>query len=89
MEGNIDVNSMFVNKDNLLPLIKKNFDKNLDLSLDIDGVDYWIIQNLPDKISKIFIAEYNANFGPHLEFTVPYEENFNRTKFHYVIGGCH
>ena len=51
--------------------------------MDIDGVDYWIIQNLPDKISKIFIAEYNANFGPHLEVTVPYEENFNRTKFHY------
>ena len=35
------------------------------------------------KISKIFIAEYNANFGPQLEVTVPYDENFDRTNFHY------
>lgn len=83
--GNIDVVSLFVNKNNLLTTLKeKNFDKDLDLfSLDIDGVDYWIIESLPNKISKIFIAEYNANFGPQLEVTVPYNENFDRTNFHY------
>ena len=36
-----------------------------------------------NKISKIFIAEYNPYFGPDLEITVPYIKNFNRTNYHY------
>lgn len=84
--GNIRVVPLFVNKENLnQTLIKNDSMDDIDLfSMDIDGVDYWIIKELPNRISKIFIAEYNANFGPDIEVTVPYDENFNRTKHHYT-----
>ena len=65
-------------------LEKNNFNKNIDLfSIDIDGIDYWIINKLPKKISKIFIAEFNPLFGPNLEITVPNIEDFERTKYHF------
>ena len=37
---------------------------------------------MPDDISKVIVAEYNPYFGPELEITVPYSENFNRTNYH-------
>ena len=52
-------------------------------SIDIDGIDYWVIKKLPEKISKIFIAEYNPVFGPDLEITIPNINNFDRTNYHY------
>ena len=33
---------------------------NLDIfSLDIDGIDYWILKELPKDFSKIAIVEFN------------------------------
>ena len=74
-----------VTSSNIIPILKdNNFLDNIDLfSIDIDGVDYWIIKELPNKISKIFVAEFNPLFGPNLEITVPNIENFNRTKYHF------
>ena len=61
-----------------------NFENNLDLfSLDIDGIDYWVMKELPDNLSKIIITEYNAIFGANFEVTVPNINNFDRTKYHY------
>jgi hypothetical protein len=61
-----------------------NFDKDLDLfSLDIDGIDYWIIKQLPKNFSKIAIIEYNSNFGSNTKITVPNIENFDRTSYHF------
>lgn len=83
--GNIKVIPLFVDRQNLNDVLRvSNFYKELDLfSIDVDGVDYWLIEKLPEKISKIFIAEYNANFGDKLEVTVPYIKNFNRTRYHF------
>jgi hypothetical protein len=83
--GNIKIISLFVDKENLIDTLKKNDSlEKIDLfSMDVDGVDYWLIKELPDKISKIFIAEYNANFGPNLEVSVPYIKDFDRTIYHY------
>ena len=53
-------------------LIENKFDKDLDLfSLDIDGVDYWILKEFKNKFAKIAVIEFNPNFGPDLEITVP------------------
>ena len=81
----LKIHNDYINKENILEILKKNnFEKNMDLfSIDIDGIDYWIIKELPKKISKIFIAEYNPFFGPKAEVTVPYKKNFNRTNYHY------
>ncbi len=65
-------------------LEKNDFDDKIDLfSIDIDGIDYWVIKELKKNISKIFVAEYNPYFGPDLEITVPYIKNFHRTSYHY------
>ena len=42
-----------------------------------------IIEKIPNNISKIFIAEYNPNFGYNKKITVPYINKFNRTEYHY------
>lgn len=84
-KGRIKLIKEWVDSENINLILKNNnFFKDLDIfSLDIDGVDYWVIDSLPGKISKIFIAEYNPFFGPDLEITVPNIKNFNRTNYHY------
>ena len=84
-KGNLKIYNNFIEPESIVEILKKNnFDKDLDLfSIDIDGLDYWVIKELPNKISKIFIAEYNPYFGPDLEITVPNIKNFNRTNYHY------
>ena len=58
--------------------------RDLDLfSLDIDGIDYWILNKLPNNFSKIAIIEYNPVFGWDMEVSVLNIDNFDRTKYHY------
>ena len=85
INNKLSIYNGFINKDNILEILKNyNFDKNIDLfSIDIDGIDYWIIKELPKKLSKIFVAEYNPFFGPKAEVTVPYIKNFSRIDYHY------
>ncbi len=83
--GDLKIIENYVSDKNVLDLLEKNnFINDVDLfSLDVDGVDYWILQKLPQNFSKIAIIEFNANFGEELEVTVPNLEKFNRTKYHY------
>ena len=63
---------------------EKNILEKLDLfSLDIDGIDYWILKKLPKNFSKIAIIEYNPTFGVEKNITVPNIDNFNRTVYHH------
>lgn len=84
-KGNLVALKETVNSKNINTILEKNnFNKNIDLfSIDIDGIDYWVVEKLPEKISKIFVAEYNPLYGADLEITVPNFDNFNRTKQHY------
>ena len=83
--NNLVIINTFVTPDNINSLLDENkYNSNIDLfSLDIDGIDYWIIKKIKKNISKIFIAEYNPFFGPELEITVPNINNFHRTSYHY------
>lgn len=84
-KGDLTIIEKTITSSNICEILKfKNFDKNLDLfSLDIDGIDYWVMKKLPDDLSKIVITEYNATFGADLEITVPNKDNFNRTEYHH------
>ncbi len=84
-KNNLTVINKFATPKNINSLLDdNNFQNNIDLfSIDIDGIDYWIIKKLKKNISKIFIAEYNPYFGPELEITVPNINNFDRTSYHY------
>ena len=81
----LQVEQNFVNKENINVLIDKHFkNKNIDIfSIDIDGIDYWIINELPNDKYKIIVSEYNPYFGPDIEVTVPYSENFLRSEYHF------
>ncbi len=77
IEKNIDTK-------NINEIIANNCDFNIDLfSIDIDGIDYWIIDKLDLSNVKIFIAEYNPIYGADMEVTVPNLKNFNRKDYHY------
>jgi hypothetical protein len=54
------------------------------LSLDIDGMDYWVAKSVLDSgvLPKIIVVEYNSTFGPDAAVTVPYSKSFDRTTAH-------
>jgi hypothetical protein len=84
-KGALTILNTIVNKENINEILSKNnFINELDLlSIDLDGNDYWIVNELPNKFSKIAIIEYNSIFGSSAEITVPYDKNFNRYNYHF------
>ncbi len=88
-KNKIIIHNDYIDAENIIELLSKySFDKNLDLfSLDIDGIDYWVLKSLPHKISKIFVAEYNPFFGEKYEITTPYIKKFDRFQYHHT-GFC-
>jgi len=48
------------------------------LSIDVDGIDYWLWECIDACVPDIVIAEYNASFGPERCLTVPYDPDFAR-----------
>ena len=84
-KGHLEIIEEQVSSKNILELINsKNFFESLDIfSLDIDGIDYWILNELPKNFSKIVIVEYNSVFGREKSVTVPNIDSFNRTDYHY------
>lgn len=55
------------------------------LSIDIDGVDYWIWKAIDAVRPVIVVAEYNSLFGPVAKVSVPYDPAFVRSKAHYSM----
>ena len=83
-KGDLNVIEEMITSENIDDILKTSLNFELDIfSIDIDGIDYWIIEKLPKNISKIFIAEYNSNFGHELCISVPNINDFNRTKYHH------
>ena len=83
-KGDLKILEESVNPENIEKLITNNCHFEIDLfSIDIDGVDYWVINKIKRNISKIFIAEYNSVFGDEFDISVPNIKNFNREKYHH------
>lgn len=80
----LNVHNYQVNQKNINKIIKIINLRSIGLlSLDIDGIDYWIWKEINELKPIIFVCEFNSTFGTKSEITVPYKKNFNRTKFHY------
>lgn len=74
----------FVNTDNINDLIATRFKGEIGLlHIDIDGNDYWLWKAITIVSPIIVIMEYNSVFGIHRPITVPYDEDFDRTKKHH------
>jgi len=52
------------------------------VSFDIDGNDYWVVDNATLKQAKIVVVEYNPIFGPEFAVSVPRDDNFDRVVKH-------
>jgi len=85
-QNNIKIHNDYINSLNINKILKKySFDENLDIfSLDIDGIDYWILKEIKPKVSKIFIVEYNPYFGPTKNISAPNIEKYDRFKYHHT-----
>ena len=90
--GGLVVLEKRVNASNINKILRdQNFNIDIDIfSIDIDGIDYWVLKSLPINFSKIVVAEYNPYFGDKLNITVPNLEDFDRNKYHYseLCFGC-
>jgi hypothetical protein len=81
----VKVLNLFVHKDNIHELLDELITKSPDVfSLDIDGNDYYLAESIlnSDVRPKIFVVEYNTNFGPDRSVTIPYTPNFDYTCAH-------
>ena len=74
----------FITRENVAALLDESgFDKDLGiLSVDIDGVDYHVLEALSQWRPAILIVEYNEAFGTQRPVTVPYDPAFVRREKH-------
>jgi hypothetical protein len=77
----------FITKDNINSLIhgflEQGYDKEIGiLSVDIDGNDYWVFEQIDVVNPVVIIVEYNAVFGKEKMWSIPYKENFYRLDEH-------
>jgi hypothetical protein len=75
----------FIDRDNINKIIS---DQGISgqigiLSIDIDGVDYWVWEAINIVSPDIVICEYNNIFGEKMNVSVPYDKNFIRDNAHY------
>lgn len=69
----------FITPDNVNDYLFENNFLNI-LSLDIDGIDFWVSRkiNFQKFNIDIFICEFNPIFGYDKAYSIPYCHNFNR-----------
>jgi hypothetical protein len=75
----------FITRENMNQLISENgFRGEIGLlSIDIDGNDYWIWEQIDVVQPVIVTIEYNSVFGSQHAVTIPYDSAFFRTSAHY------
>jgi hypothetical protein len=80
----IGAKAAFVTRENVNELLlESKFHRHLGiLSIDVDGMDYHILEALRGWQPRILIVEYNAVFGAERAVTVPYEADFTRLAKH-------
>ncbi len=82
---NLQAKTAFVTSENINELIESadiTGDIGL-LSIDIDGVDYWVWDAISVIRPRIVVCEYNSIFGMKAKVTVPNEPDFDRRKKHF------
>ncbi len=72
----------WITRDNVNKILVDNgFEGDIDLlSIDMDGVDYWIWDAIDVIEPRVVVVEYQDIIGPNKALTVPYSDNFNGFK---------
>ena len=68
----------WLTKENINEIITSHgFDGEIDLlSIDIDGIDYWILKSIDCVNPRVIILEYNTYWDVQDSVTVPYDSEF-------------
>ena len=56
------------------------------LSLDLDGVDYWIWKAIDVVTPRVVVVEYQDILGPERAWTVPYSDDFSSQRYPTTTG---
>ena len=79
----------YIKKDTINKLLKQNnMTGELDIfSLDMDGIDYWILKEVMKVINpRVIVLEFQDIIGPNYSLTVPFKEPFSGWN-KYKMGG--
>lgn len=81
----IEAQCAMITRDNINDiLIRSGFDHDLGvLSIDVDGIDFWLLEAINTFQPRILIVEYNSLFGGQRAISVPYDDGFARRKAHF------
>jgi hypothetical protein len=79
-----------VSSENIVKVLNTyDFNNNFNLlSLDVDGIDYWILKNIDLDRSDIAVVEYNPLFGADHSLTIPDINNFDRNNYKKIFYGA-
>lgn len=68
-------------------LTRNGFEGEIDLlSLDLDGVDYWIWEAIEAIVPRVVVVEYQDILGPDRSWTVPYSDDFRAASYPKTLG---
>lgn len=81
----LQAEASFIDRDNVDSVLSRSgFDPEVGiLSVDIDGVDYHVLERLERWKASIIIVEYNSVFGHERPISIPYDAAFWRTRAHH------
>jgi hypothetical protein len=81
------VNS-WIKRGNINELLSNNgFEGEIDLlSIDLDGIDYWIWEAINVISPRVVVVEYQDIIGPDKALTVPYKDDFDAYKYPTTLG---
>jgi len=73
----------WIQKSNVNELIRQNeVEGEIDLlSIDLDGMDYWIWDAIEVITPRVIVVEYQDIIGPDRALTVPYADDFDARKY--------
>ncbi|GED71096.1 hypothetical protein BRE01_47980 [Brevibacillus reuszeri] len=75
---NVITHYSFITRENITEIFSQlHVPREFDLlSIDIDGIDYWVWRELAAYKPRVVIMEYNASFPPPLKMVVAYDPQF-------------
>src|SRR5665213_504372 len=81
----IDAVSAFITRENVNDLIRATgIEGEIGLlSIDVDGIDYWLWETIDVVAPWIVVIEFNSVFGPEHAVTVPYDPAFTASSAHW------
>ena len=84
----ITVQNALVDIDNINQIKEQNFNNQEEidfLSIDVDGIDYYLLKEINFK-PKLICIEYNFWFGKDLSCAVPYKKNYSLDSLSNYVG---